>query len=130
MHRALDDAQPGYAAVRPDQEPPWLYWLAGPVLMLDSLDMRLLRDGSAAAPAVEAALSTLPAGRRRDAAWYRAHLAAARARDGDVEAAAADAAEAAELSKATGTTWTLAELRQLAGRPELHRLAEALADTA
>lgn len=128
--RALDVAQTAYERVDPAGEPPWLYWLAGDILRLDRLDMRLLAEGPAAVPAIEAALADLPAERTRDAAWYRAHIAAARVRAGDPEGAAADAAEAARLTVATGTTWTLSELRQMSGRPELSRLREALADIA
>jgi hypothetical protein len=125
---ALDDAQAAYAAVDPAGEPPWLYWLSGTVLRLDAADMQLLRDGPDAAPGLLAELGRLAPERARDAAWYWAHLAAARARAGDVDGAVADTAQAVRLSTATGTTWTLAELRQLAGQPGLGLLAEALAD--
>jgi hypothetical protein len=126
--RALDDAQAAYSAVDPANEPPWLYWLADPVLSLDEIDMRLLRDGLDAAPAMEQALGSLPAEHTRDAAWYRAHLATARARSGDVSGAVHDAEEAARLSGATGTQWTLAELRQLSDEPHLAPLREVLTD--
>jgi hypothetical protein len=126
---ALDDAEAAYAAVDPDEEPAWLYWLTEPVLTLDGLDLQLLRDGPDAAPALEAVLDRLPPERARDAAWYRAHIAVARARAGDVDGAARDAEEAARLSVSTGTTWTLAELGQLAGQPHLAGVREALADT-
>ncbi len=128
--RAAEESEQRYRSVDPSDEPPWLYWVSGPILELDALDMRLAREGPDAAPAVEAALKALPAGRARDAAWYRAHIAAARARAGDTEGAATDAAEAARLSVATGTTWTLAELRQLAKQPGLAQLSEALRDVA
>jgi len=127
--RALDIAQSAYEQVDPDLEPPWLYWLSGDILRLDRLDMRLLAEGPDAAGPLEAALAGLPPERLRDAAWYRAHIAAARARAGDVDAAAHEAAEAARLSAATGTTWTLNELRQLSHRPGLAPLREALADS-
>jgi transcriptional regulator with XRE-family HTH domain len=127
--RALDIARAAYDRVDPHAEPPWLYWLSGTVLRLDKADMQLLAEGPAAVPVVEAALTDLSPERVRDAAWYRAHIAAARARAGDLERAAQDAAEAARLSAATGTTWTLSELSYLARRqPELSRLREALAD--
>ena len=126
--RALDDAQSAYEAVDPDNEPPWLYWMSDRVLELENLDMRLLREGPDAAEDVEGALARLPAERARDAAWYRAHLAVAHARAGDVERAAHDAEDAARLSVATGTTWTLAELGQLAEQPHLTPVREALAD--
>jgi hypothetical protein len=129
LKRAADDAQTAYEAVDPDSEPPWLYWLVEPVLTLDALDIRLLRDGPDAAAAVEAELARLPAERARDVAWYRAHIAAARARAGDVVGAAHDAEQAARLSVATGTTWTLAELGQLAEHPHLGSLREALVDS-
>jgi hypothetical protein len=92
--------------------------------------MRLLRDGLEAAPEMEHALGALPAAHTRDAAWYRAHLATARARSGDVSGAVHDAEEAARLSVATGTRWTLAELHQLSGEPHLAPLREVLAETA
>ena len=126
--RALDVARDAFGRVDPAGEPPWLYWLTGSVLALDRLDMQLLAEGVSTVPAIEAELVRLPAERTRDAAWYRAHIAAARVRAGDPEGAAQDAAEAARLSVATGTTWTLAELHQLAGRAELGSLREALAD--
>jgi hypothetical protein len=128
--RALDTARAAYEQVDPDREPSWLYFLSGDILRLDQLDMRLLAEGPAAAGPLEAVLAGLPPERTRDAAWYRAHLAAARARAGDVDAAAQDAAEAARLSAATRTTWTLGELRLLSRRPELALLREALADGA
>jgi hypothetical protein len=127
--RALDDAQAAYEAVDPESEPAWLYWMAEPVLTLEALDMRLLREGPDAASAVEESLGRLPDDRARDAAWYRAHIAAARARAGDVDGAARDAEEAARLSVAPGTTWTLAELGQLGQQRHLGLLREALADT-
>jgi hypothetical protein len=110
-------------------EPPWMYWL-GDMLELNVLDLRLLRDGPDAAPAMDAALAAYPEDRARDVAWYRAHVASARAWAGDVEGAAVDAAEAARLSAATGTNWTMGELHQIARAPHLGRLREALADTA
>jgi hypothetical protein len=128
--RALDTARTAYEQVDPAAEPPWLYFLSGDILRLDQLDMRLLAEGPDAAGPLEAALAGLPPERMRDAAWYRAHIAAARARAGDVDAAAQDAAEAARMSAATRTTWTLNELRLLSRRPELARLREALADSA
>ena len=129
--RALDTARAAYDAVDPSSEPPWLYWLSGHILRLDRLDMELLAEGTAAVPAVEAALAELPTTRMRDAAWYRAHIAAAQARAGDIDGSTRNALEAARLSRATGTQWTLAELWQLARqRPELAQVGEALADTA
>ena len=126
--RTLGVARDAYDRVDPASEPPWLYWMSGPVLALDRLDVQLLDEGLDTVPAIEAELARLPAARVRDAAWYRAHIAAARVRAGDPEGAAQDGAEAARLSVATGTTWTLTELRQLARRADLGQLREALAD--
>jgi hypothetical protein len=125
---ALDVADEAYAAIELSEEPPWLYWLAEPIRTLDALDMRLLREGANAIPAMEVALQSLSSDRIRDLAWYRARIALARVRSGDFSGATVDAADAAKLSAATGTMWTLAELRQLALRPELKELAEALHD--
>jgi hypothetical protein len=124
--RALDTARAAYEQVDPDREPSWLYLLAGDILRLDQLDMRLLAESPAAAGPPGAGRAAARA--VRDAAWYRAHPAAARARAGDVDSAAQDAAEAARLSAATRTTWPLGELRLLSRRPELARLRRALAD--
>jgi transcriptional regulator with XRE-family HTH domain len=129
LGRAVDAAQLAYAAVRADEEPRWLYWLAdGPVLELEALDMRLVAEGPAVADQVDEALAGLPADRSRDHAWYRSRLAAAWARAGVVDEAVAATVRAVELARATGTTWPLAELRQLATRTHLTALAEPLRD--
>jgi hypothetical protein len=88
----------------------------------------VLRDGPAAAGAMEEALARLPAERARDASWYRAHLASARARVGDLDGALRDAEEAARLGRLCGSSWTLGELDQLAERPRFAPLREALYD--
>lgn len=127
--RAVDAAQLAYADVRPGDEPRWLYWLAyAPVLELEALDMRLVVEGPAVADDIEAALFELPAERARDHAWYRARLASAWARVGAVDEALAATARAVELARATGSTWPLGELQQLAEQPHLAALAEPLAD--
>lgn len=127
--RAVDAAQLAYANVRPDDEPPWLYWLAdGPVLELEALDMRLVAEGPAVADQVNAALEHLPADRSRDHAWYRARLAVAWARAGAVEEALTATAQAVQLARSTCSTWPLAELHRLAKRPGLTPLGEPLLD--
>jgi hypothetical protein len=129
-YRALDIARAAYANVHPENEPSWLYWLSGEVLELDTLDMQLLQDGpGVASDLIHEVLSRLPPERARDAAWYRAHIAAAQARIGDVDAATQEAIEASKLTISTGTTWPLTELRQLAERPGLGTLREAITDT-
>lgn len=127
LRRAADESQAAYERVVPEYEPIWLYWLVNPVLELSAADVGLLRDGPDAAPAMEAVLHRLPPERTRDASWYRAHLAEARARAGDVEGATRDAVEAARLSAVSGTRWTLTELEQLAREPHLRPVREALA---
>lgn len=124
---ALDLAEAALDDFNPASEPPWMYWLASTVRE-DRLELALLRTGADAAPAMNAALAAYPAERTRDVAWYRAHIAAARVRSGDVEGAAQDAAEAARLAAATGTSWTMGELSHLAAAPHLSRVREALAD--
>lgn len=126
---ALDVSQEAHETVDLATEPPWMYWL-GDMLELNILDLRLLREGPDAAPAMDVALAAYPDDRARDVAWYRAHVASAKAWAGDVEGAAQDASEAARLSAATGTNWTMGELTQIARAPHLGRLREALADTA
>ncbi len=124
---AVDVSLEAHDAVDLEAEPPWMYWLAD-MLELNVLDLELLRHGPDAAPAMDEALARYPADRARDVAWYRAHVASARAWADDVEGAASDAAEAARLSAATGTNWTMGELHQIAEAPHLGRLREALAD--
>jgi transcriptional regulator with XRE-family HTH domain len=126
---ALDVSQEAHEAVDLGAEPPWMYWL-GDMLELNILDLRLLREGPDAAPAMNEALAAYPADRARDVAWYRAHVASARVWAGDVEGALADAEEAGRLSAATGTNWTMGELAQIARAPHLGELREVLADTA
>lgn len=126
--RAVDDAQTAYGAVQPADEPAWLYWMVDPILTLDRLDLALLRDGPDAVPALERALAGLAPDRVRDRAWYRARIAAARARAGDIEGATRDTDCAAELSVTTGTSWTMAELVQLAQQPHLGPVRVVLAD--
>jgi hypothetical protein len=126
---ALDVSQEAHEDVDMSAEPPWMYWLAD-MLELNKLDLRLLREGPDAAPAMDAALAAYPADRARDVAWYRAHVASSKVWAGDVEGGAMDAAEAGRLSAATGTNWTMGELEQIAEAPHLGRLREALADTA
>jgi hypothetical protein len=129
LELALDVSQEAHECVVLDDEPPWMYWL-GDMLELNILDLRLLREGPDAAPAMDTALAAYPEDRARDVAWYRAHVAASKAWAGDVEGAGVDAVEAAQLSAATGTNWTMGELEQIARAPHLGRLREALADTA
>lgn len=130
LAEALDVSQEAHEQVDMATEPPWMYWLGDGMLELNVLDLRLLREGPDAAPAMDEALARYPADRARDVAWYRAHVAAAKVWAGDVEGAAVDAAEAGRLSAATGTNWTMGELGQIARAPHLGRLREALADTA
>jgi hypothetical protein len=128
LAEALDISQEAHEQVDLGSEPPWMYWLAD-MLEPNQLDLRLLRQGPDAAPAMDAALARYPADRARDVAWYRAHVASARVWVGDVEGAARDAEEAALLSAATGTNWTMGELQQIAaGASHLGRLREVLAD--
>jgi hypothetical protein len=126
---ALDVSQEAHETVDLEIEPPWMYWL-GDMLELNILDLRLLREGPDAAPAMDEALAAYPEDRARDVAWYRAHVASARVWAGDVEGGVQDAVEAARLSAATGTNWTMGELEQIARAPHLGLLREALADTA
>jgi hypothetical protein len=126
--QALDVSQTAHEDVSLSSEPPWMYWL-GDMLELNKVDLRLLRMGPDAAPDMNAELAQYPADRDRDVAWYRAHVASARAWAGDIGGAARDAEEAARLSAATGTYWTMGELHQIAQAPHLHQLREALLDT-
>jgi transcriptional regulator with XRE-family HTH domain len=127
LSQALDTAEDAYRRFDAASEPPWMYWLAS-TLEPDLLDLAMLRDGPDAAPALEAHLATYPEERARDVAWYRAHIATANALAGDIEGAVVDAERAARLSAATGSTWTVGELAQLAQRPHLAPLRTVLAD--
>jgi hypothetical protein len=128
LTQALDVSQAAHEDVNLSSEPPWMYWL-GDMLELNKLDLRLLREGPDAAPDINAELAQYPADRDRDVAWYRAHVASARAWAGDIGGAARDAEEAGRLSAATGTNWTMGELHQIAAAPHLHQLRDALADS-
>lgn len=116
--QAMDVVESGYGSLHRDEEPPWLYWLGGP-LDLRRQAMALLGRGPADGAAVEAALAQLPAERRRDLTWYRANMAVAHALAGDVEGATARAEGAARLSRDSGSTSAIADLCLVARRPHL-----------
>jgi transcriptional regulator with XRE-family HTH domain len=128
MVRAIDIADESLAAIGPDTEPPWLYWMADRGLPSEKARVRLLADGPDAVPVMEAAMAIRPSDQVRDLSWLRADIAATRARAGDAEGAARDAETVIELASPAGATFVTGELVQLARRPHLTPLRDVLAD--
>lgn len=103
------------AVERPDDEPPWVYFNAGPERVLFQRGAAFLELGryGDAMEMFSRARALLPAGYRRDHGRYAANLAVAAACAGEVDRAAAAGIEAVEVALETGSATTLADLRRM-----------------
>ncbi|MFF2373118.1 helix-turn-helix domain-containing protein [Streptomyces xiamenensis] len=116
-HRLLDEAQEliGRAARRPEDEPPWMYFYdeTWSTLQRGMADMHL-GDWPRAIDRLTTGLTGLPAGYRRDRAWYRSCLADCLARQGETAAALDLAVATAPDADAVGRPYSWQHLHTTA----------------